>query len=131
MLHNWVNDMRINDFGKDINIDLICFVYTLKISRLHDMNTTTQMDEGPELDPFLSGPMGNPSKSNANSDFHSRQESADSGLGMGTSSYSLPNTPEDFLSPMDDNMDTISGGYYLHISLFSFVIITSSAFYVD
>ncbi len=67
------------------------------------------MDEAPELDPFLSGPMGNPST--PGSDFHSRQESADSGLGMGTS-YSLPNTPEDFLSPMDDNMDTISGVYY-------------------
>lgn len=36
-------------------------------------------------------------------DFHARQESADSGLGMG-GSYSLPHTPEDFL--MDDTMDT-------------------------
>ncbi|ODN04606.1 Transcriptional coactivator YAP1 [Orchesella cincta] len=66
----------------------------------------TQMDDGLELDPFLSGStMGNPST--PSSDFHSRQESADSGLGMGNS-YSLPNTPEDFLSTMDDNMDTIS-----------------------
>ncbi|CAG2059804.1 unnamed protein product [Timema podura] len=35
---------------------------------------------------------------------HSRQESADSGLGMGnSSSYSLPPTPEDFLSHMDED----------------------------
>ena len=38
-------------------------------------------------------------------DFHARQESADSGLGMG-GSYSLPHTPEDFLTSMDDTMDT-------------------------
>lgn len=41
---------------------------------------------------------------------HSRQESADSGLGLGTS-YSLPQTPDDFLSNIDDNMDGVSGGY--------------------
>ncbi|EFX70433.1 hypothetical protein DAPPUDRAFT_328360 [Daphnia pulex] len=35
-----------------------------------------------------------------------RQESADSGLGMG-GSYSLPHTPEDFLASMDDTMDTL------------------------
>ncbi|XP_050727654.1 transcriptional coactivator YAP1-like isoform X8 [Eriocheir sinensis] len=34
-------------------------------------------------------------------DFHSRQESADSGLGLGTN-YSLPHTPEDFLASMED-----------------------------
>jgi protein yorkie len=33
---------------------------------------------------------------------HSRQESADSGLGLGTT-YSMPHTPEDFLANMDDN----------------------------
>jgi len=65
----------------------------------------TKMEDGLELDPFLSGSMGNPST--PSSDFHSRQESADSGLGMGTS-YTLPNTPEDYLNTMDDNMDTIS-----------------------
>ncbi|XP_035217638.1 transcriptional coactivator YAP1-A-like isoform X2 [Stegodyphus dumicola] len=43
------------------------------------------------LDSFLEG----------GTDFHSRQESADSGLGLGTN-YSLPHTPEDFLSNMDD-----------------------------
>lgn len=48
------------------------------------------------LDPFLSGTRG------GTSDFHSRQESADSGLGMGNT-YSLPHTPEGFLSPMDDS----------------------------
>lgn len=49
------------------------------------------------MDPFLSGLTD-----------HSRQESADSGLGMGNN-YSLPHTPEDFLSTMDDNMDGVSG----------------------
>ncbi|XP_014241728.1 transcriptional coactivator yorkie-like isoform X2 [Cimex lectularius] len=50
------------------------------------------------LDPFLSGLAD-----------HSRQESADSGLGLGNS-YSLPHTPDDFLSSMDDNMDGVSEG---------------------
>ncbi|KAL3289909.1 hypothetical protein HHI36_023294 [Cryptolaemus montrouzieri] len=45
------------------------------------------------MDPFLSSLTD-----------HSRQESADSGLGMGTT-YSMPHTPEDFLSTMDDNME--------------------------
>ncbi|XP_063592088.1 transcriptional coactivator YAP1-like isoform X1 [Penaeus indicus] len=34
-------------------------------------------------------------------DIHTRQESADSGLGLGTN-YSLPHTPEDFLASMED-----------------------------
>ncbi|XP_026759281.1 transcriptional coactivator yorkie isoform X3 [Galleria mellonella] len=47
------------------------------------------------LDPFLSGLTD-----------HQRQESADSGLGMGVAqSYSMPHTPEDFLASMDDRMD--------------------------
>ncbi|KAI8482287.1 DNA-binding transcription factor yap1 [Branchiostoma belcheri] len=46
------------------------------------------------MDPFLSS--GTP--------YHSRDESADSGLGM-SSNYSLPRTPEDFLSNVDE-MDT-------------------------
>ncbi|VVC26721.1 WW domain [Cinara cedri] len=55
-----------------------------------------------DLDPFLSC-------SSSNVD-HSRQESADSGLGLGNN-YSLPHTPEDFLSSnMDDNMDCTSEG---------------------
>ncbi|CAG7829023.1 unnamed protein product [Allacma fusca] len=65
------------------------------------------MEDGVELDPFLGGSMANPSTPSSNSDYHSRQESADSGLGMGTYP-SVPNTPEDILSTMDDNMDTIS-----------------------
>lgn len=53
-----------------------------------------------DLDPFLS--------CSSSSVDHSRQESADSGLGMGNN-YSLPHTPEDFLSSnMDDNMDCTS-----------------------
>uniref|UniRef100_A0A8D8S7H8 Transcriptional coactivator YAP1 n=1 Tax=Cacopsylla melanoneura TaxID=428564 RepID=A0A8D8S7H8_9HEMI len=50
------------------------------------------------LDPFLSSLAD-----------HSRQKSDDSGLGMG-SNYSVPATPEDFLSSMDDNMDGVSEG---------------------
>ncbi|XP_026676820.1 transcriptional coactivator YAP1-like [Diaphorina citri] len=50
------------------------------------------------LDPFLSSLAD-----------HSRQKSDDSGLGMG-SNYSVPATPEDFLSTMDDNMDGVSEG---------------------
>ncbi|KAG5884062.1 hypothetical protein JTB14_033879 [Gonioctena quinquepunctata] len=46
----------------------------------------------PVMDPFLSS-----------LNDHTRQESGDSGLGMG-SSFSMPHTPEDFLN-MDDNMD--------------------------
>ncbi|NXF26053.1 WWTR1 protein, partial [Rhodinocichla rosea] len=42
-------------------------------------------------DPFLSGP------------YHSREQSTDSGLGLGC--YSIPTTPEDFLSNVDE-MDT-------------------------
>lgn len=54
-----------------------------------------------DLDPFLS--------CSSSSVDHSRQESADSGLGLGNN-YSLPHTPEDFLSSnMDDNMDCTSG----------------------
>ncbi|XP_076453927.1 transcriptional coactivator YAP1-like isoform X2 [Babylonia areolata] len=52
-------------------------------------------------DPFLG-------QTGSNTD-HSRQESADSGLGgMGTS-YNLPRTPEDFLSNMEE-MDIHDGG---------------------
>lgn len=47
------------------------------------------------IDPFLGGNNGP-----LNNDCHSRQESADSGLGMG-SNYSLPHTPEDFLTIED------------------------------
>jgi len=50
------------------------------------------------MDPFLSGLAE-----------HSRQESADSGLGLGNS-YSLPHTP-DFFSTLEDNMDGVSGKY--------------------
>lgn len=49
------------------------------------------------IDPFLSGLSD-----------HQRQESADSGLGMGVPhSYSMPHTPEGFLG-MDDRMDCTS-----------------------
>ena len=43
-------------------------------------------------------------------DFHSRQESADSGLCLGTN-YSLPHTPEDFLTSMEDVEITPSDGW--------------------
>ncbi|KAG8186525.1 hypothetical protein JTE90_023953 [Oedothorax gibbosus] len=50
-----------------------------------------------DIDSFLEGA----------TDFHSRQESADSGLGLGPN-YSLPHTPEDFLSNLDDMEDRTS-----------------------
>lgn len=53
--------------------------------------TTTDVPPVSNLDSFLEG----------TTDFHSRQESADSGLGLGPN-YSLPHTPEDFLSNLDD-----------------------------
>ncbi|KFM74842.1 Yorkie-like protein, partial [Stegodyphus mimosarum] len=48
------------------------------------------------IDPFLGG----------DSDFHSRQESGDSGLGLGTN-YSLPNTPEDYLMGMEEGAEDV------------------------
>lgn len=49
------------------------------------------------MDPFLSGI----------NEQHARQESADSGLGLG-SAYSLPQASDDFLN-IDENMDSTSG----------------------
>lgn len=51
------------------------------------------------MDPFLSGISAGTE--------HARQESADSGLGLG-SAYSLPQTSDDFLN-IDENMDGTSG----------------------
>lgn len=59
---------------------------------MHGRNSTDT-----PMDPFLSG-----------INEHTRQESADSGLGLGTA-YSVPHTPEDFLGNMDDNMDGTNG----------------------
>jgi len=66
------------------------------------------------MDPFLSGI----------SEQHARQESADSGLGLG-SGYSLPQTSDDFLN-IDENMDGTSGKSGLFEILNSFG--TSSLF---
>ncbi|XP_069687434.1 transcriptional coactivator YAP1 isoform X5 [Periplaneta americana] len=65
---------------------------------LRQQSTTDLPPNSAGMDPFLSGLTD-----------HSRQESADSGLGM-CNSYSLPHTPEDFLANMDDNMDGVSEG---------------------
>ena len=70
--------------------------------------STTDLPPGANsagMDPFLSGLTD-----------HSRQESADSGLGM-CNSYSLPHTPEDFLANMDDNMDGVSG-MFTHLYIY-------------
>lgn len=62
---------------------------------LTEENSASNVVCGPTgMDPFLSSLTD-----------HSRQESADSGLGMGTG-YSLPQTPDDFLS-MDENMENM------------------------
>ncbi|GIY33432.1 transcriptional coactivator YAP1 [Caerostris darwini] len=58
------------------------------------VNTEATQSTNPSLDPFLG----------ANSDFHSRQESGDSGLGLSTN-YSLPNTPEDYLMGMEEGAE--------------------------
>ncbi|KAK6617763.1 hypothetical protein RUM43_013991 [Polyplax serrata] len=58
------------------------------------MSRTTELPPG-SIDPFLSGLTD-----------HGRQESTDSGLGMGNS-YSLPQTPQDIL---DESMDGVSEG---------------------
>lgn len=54
----------------------------------------------------------------ASTDFHTRQESADSGLGLG-SNYTHPHTPEDFLNAMDDVDITQSDGKLFFIFIFS------------
>lgn len=53
------------------------------------------------LDPFLPGVTD-----------HSRQESADSGLGLGNS-YSLPQTPDDFLTSMDMDASVSGKRFFL------------------
>lgn len=70
-----------------------------EIKRQQELMRATSSTEIP-LDPFLSGLTD-----------HSRQESADSGLGMGNT-YSMPHTPEDFLANID--MDCASGKLNLH-----------------
>lgn len=64
------------------------------------------------MDPFLSGITD-----------HTRQESADSGLSVSSTNYSMPHTP-DFMANIDDSMDCISGKcseqeYDLPIRIFS------------
>lgn len=54
---------------------------------------------------------------------HARQESADSGLGL-SSGYSLPQTPDDFLANIDDNMDGTSGTIYFAQLRFTVILIT-------
>lgn len=56
------------------------------------MNTDMRSVTNSSSDPFLNG-----------GPYHSREQSTDSGLGLGC--YSVPTTPEDFLSNMDE-MDT-------------------------
>ena len=62
-------------------------------------------------------------------DFHARQESADSGLGMG-GSYSLPHTPEDFLASMDDTMDTTLDCKSFYVKVFIIFLILLLLFFL-
>ncbi|XP_060085990.1 transcriptional coactivator YAP1-like isoform X3 [Ylistrum balloti] len=75
--------------------DVIPVSQSINISQANEMTSVT--------DPFLG---------QTNSSDHSRQESTDSGVGgMGTgTNYSMPRTPEDFLSNVDE-MDTQEGGH--------------------
>lgn len=63
-----------------------------EIRRQHEIMMRSSSDLA-IIDPFLSSLTD-----------HSRQESGDSGLSMGTT-YSVPHTPEDFLTKMDDSME--------------------------
>lgn len=63
-----------------------------EIRRQHEIMMRSTSDLA-IIDPFLSSLTD-----------HSRQESGDSGLSMGTT-YSVPHTPEDFLAKMDDSME--------------------------
>ncbi|KAL1492707.1 hypothetical protein ABEB36_010923 [Hypothenemus hampei] len=67
-----------------------------EIRRQQEIMLRSSTTELPVMDPFLSGLTD-----------HSRQESGDSGLGMGTS-YSMPHTPEDYLSNMEENIEVSS-----------------------
>ncbi|XP_050313942.1 transcriptional coactivator YAP1-A isoform X1 [Anthonomus grandis grandis] len=70
-----------------------------EIRRQQEIMLRSSSTDLPVMDPFLSGLTD-----------HSRQESGDSGLGMGTS-YSMPHTPEGYLSSMDDNIDVDSASH--------------------
>ncbi|XP_066155592.1 WW domain-containing transcription regulator protein 1 isoform X2 [Euwallacea fornicatus] len=72
-----------------------------EIRRQQEIMLRSSSTELTVMDPFLSGLTD-----------HSRQESGDSGLGMGTS-YSMPHTPEDYLSNMEDNIDVSSDSHAL------------------
>lgn len=72
-----------------------------EIRRQQEVMLRATSTELPGMDPFLSGLTD-----------HSRQESGDSGLGMGTN-YSLPHTPEGYLSSMEDNIDVSSDSHAL------------------
>ncbi|XP_054714834.1 transcriptional coactivator YAP1-like [Uloborus diversus] len=60
---------------------------------LREEPTSPRGSDSSSVDPFLG-------------DFHSRQESGDSGLSLGTN-YSLPNTPEDYLMGMDEGKEDV------------------------
>ncbi|GAB1287541.1 WW domain-containing transcription regulator protein 1 [Apodemus speciosus] len=64
------------------------------------MSTDMRSVTNSSSDPFLNG-----------GPYHSREQSTDSGLGLGC--YSVPTTPEDFLSNMDE-MDTVK---HTHLDL--------------
>jgi len=63
------------------------------------------------IDPFLGQPAAPPqtSTNTATLESHARQNSADSGLGGMGNNYSLPRTPEDFLSNVEE-MDSSNDG---------------------
>lgn len=86
---------NINDFSR------ICSKEHVFFPQQELMIRSTELPPG-SIDPFLSGLTD-----------HGRQESADSGLGMGNS-YSLPQTPQDIL---DESMDGVSGKIYAAVSL--------------
>lgn len=79
-------------------------LFTQTVVAQQDNETTNNNNiTNPSVDPFLGA--------TTTGENHSRQESADSGLG---STYSLPNTPEDML---DSDVDLNDCGNYVHEDL--------------
>ncbi|KAG1662921.1 Transcriptional coactivator YAP1 [Nymphon striatum] len=87
--------------GRNINDELVN-----ASSPTNDLLSTSAAQTVTGMDPFLGQVNSNTSSAptTPSSDYHSRQESADSGLGMGPGSFPAP--PEEFLSGMDEGMDS-------------------------
>lgn len=101
MLYMSIDETEMSSVAIGQNVEknyCVLIEYGILHGRLQQELMLRQSTTDVAMDPFLSGM----------NEQHARQESADSGLGLG-SAYSLPHTPEDFLANIDDNMDATSG----------------------